>query len=141
MGRKGWAYGEFLLLLHFPFLSSQFTALSSFLPRWRRRQNLGQERHGIHWPHGDVQRAGYIHRHGGRYCDWVGDIHGRRGRNVDRGDVDGAGDGDWMLEADRRCDVDGVGANVHLRGYGDGIVVVAPVHRCSNRGRNGHRGS
>lgn len=107
---------------------------------------MGQKRHAIHWPHGDVQRTSYIHRHGGRYCDWVGNIHGRRGRDVDRGDVDGPGDGDRVLEADWRRDVDRVGANVHLCGYGDRVVVVVvvvvtTVHCCGNGGRNGHRGS
>lgn len=69
----------------------------------------------------------------------MGDIHGCRGGDVDRGDVDGPGDGDWVLEADWGCDVDRVGANVHLCGYGDGIVGVDPVHRRGDGGRNGHR--
>lgn len=100
---------------------------------------MGQKRHAIHGPHGDVERTGHVHGHGGRYCDRVGDIHGRRGGDVDGGDVDGPGDGDWVLEADRRCDVDGVGANVHLRRDGDGVVGVAPVHRGGDGGGDGHR--
>lgn len=103
---------------------------------------MGQKRHAIHWPHGDVERPGYIHGHGGGYCNGVGDIHGRRGRDVDRGDVDRPGDGDRVLEADGRRNVDRVGANVHLCSYGDGVVVgVAPVHRRGDRGRHGHRSS
>lgn len=70
----------------------------------------------------------------------MGYIHGRRGGDVHRGDVDGPGDGDRVLEADGRRDVDRVGANVHLRRYGDGVVVVgvAPVHRRGVGGRDGH---
>lgn len=92
---------------------------------------MGQKRHAIHGPHGDVERTGYIHGHGGRYRHRVGDIHGRRGGDVDGGDVDGPGDGDRVLEADRGRDVHRVGGNVHLCGYGDGVVVVGvdPVHR------------
>lgn len=100
---------------------------------------MGEKRHAIHWPHGDVERPGHIHGHGGRYCDRVGYIHGRRGRDVDGGNVDRPGDGDWVLKADWRCYVDRVGANVHLGSYGDGVVVVAPVHRRGDGGRNGHR--
>lgn len=85
---------------------------------------MGQKRHAIHWPHRDVERAGYIHWHLGGDRDRVGDIHGSGGRDVHRGNVDGPGDGHWVLEADWRCDVDRVGANVHLCGYGDGVVVV-----------------
>lgn len=72
----------------------------------------------------------------------MGDIHRRRGRDVDRGDVDWPGDGDRVLEAHWRCNVDRVGANVHLCGYGDRVVVVvvvAPVHCRGDGGRNGHR--
>lgn len=100
---------------------------------------MGQKRHAIHWPHGDVERTAHIHRHGGRYCDWVGYIHGRRDGDVDGGNVDGPGDGDRVLEADWRRDVDCVGANVHLCGYGHRVVDVAPVHRRGDGGRNGHR--
>lgn len=99
---------------------------------------MGQERHAIYWPHGDVERAGHIHRHGGCYRHRVGNIHGGRSGDVDRGDVDGPSDGDRVLQAHWRCDVDRVGANVHLRGYGDGVVVVAPVHRCGDGSRNCH---
>lgn len=132
---------ESLGLLHFfPFsLASSTLSLLFFLPRWGRRQDLGEKRHAIHWPHGDVERPGHIHGHGGRYCDRVGYIHGRRGRDVDGGNVDRPGDGDWVLKADWRCYVDRVGANVHLGSYGDGVVVVAPVHRRGDGGRNGHR--
>lgn len=100
---------------------------------------MGQKRHAIHWPHGDVEWTGHIHRHRGRYCDGVGYIHGRRGRDVDRGNVDRPGDGDRVLEADWRCDVDRVGANVHLSRYGDRVVVVATVHCRGDGGRDGHR--
>ena len=102
---------------------------------------MGQKRHAIDGPHGNVELA-YIHRHGGGYCDRVGNIHGRRAGDVDGGDVDGPGDGDWMLEAHLRCDVDRVGANVHLCSNGDGVVVEvgeSPVHRRGDGGRNGHR--
>lgn len=90
---------------------------------------MGQEGHAVHRPHGDVERARHVHRHGGREGHWVGDIHGPRGGDVDRGDVDGSGDGDRVLQAHRRRDVDRVGANVHLRRDGDRVVVDAPVHR------------
>lgn len=125
---------------HSPF----FLSLSPLvdLPGWGRRQDLGQERHAVHWPHGDVERPGHIHGHGGCYCHRVGNIHGRRGGDVDRGDVDGPGDGDGVLQAHWRCDVHRVGANVHLCSNGDRmvvVVVVAPVHRRSDGGGNGHR--
>lgn len=101
---------------------------------------MGQKRHAIDWPHCDVQGTSYVHGHGGRYCNRVRNIHGRRGGDVDGGDVDWPGDGDWVLEADWRCDVDRVGGNVHLRRYGDRVVVdVAPVHCRGDGGRNGHR--
>lgn len=90
---------------------------------------MGQEGHAVHRPHGDVERARHIHRHGGRDGHRVGDIHGCRSGDVDRGDVDGPGDGDRVLQAHRGGDVDRVGANVHLRRDGDRVVVAAPVHR------------
>lgn len=129
-------------LLHFPFLSGQFNTLSLsltpsvYLPGWGRRQDLGQKRHAIHWPHGNVEWPGHIHGHGSCYCHWVGNIHRRRGRDVDRGDVDRPGDGDRVLEAHWGCNVDRVGANVHLCSYGDWmvVVVVAPVHCRSDGG-------
>lgn len=101
---------------------------------------MGQKRHAVHRPHGNVKRAGDIHWHGGGYCDWVGDIHGRRGRDVDRSDVNWPGDGDRVLKADWRGDVHCVSVNVHLCRYGDGVVVVgvAPVHCCGDGGRDGH---
>lgn len=62
----------------------------------------------------------------------MGNIHRRRCGDVHRRDVDGAGDGDRVLQADWRRDVDSVGANVHLCSDGDRVVVVvvavAPVH-------------
>lgn len=55
----------------------------------------------------------------------MGDIHVRCCRDVDRGQVDRAGDGDGVLQVDRRRDVDRVGGDVHLSSYGDGIAGVA----------------
>lgn len=138
----GW--GGLLVYFIFPFfLASSTLSPLAYLPGWGRRQDLGQKRHAIHWPHGNVERPGHIHGHGGCYCHRVGNIHRRRGRDVDRGDVDGPGDGDRVLEAHWRCNVDRVGANVHLCGYGDWmmivVVVVAPVHCRSDGGRNRHR--
>lgn len=95
---------------------------------------MGQEGHAIHRPHGDVDGPSHIHRHWGGYCDWMSDIHGRGGRDVDRGNVDRPSDGDWVLEAHWRCDVDCVGANVHLCRYGYRVVLDAPVHSCGDGG-------
>lgn len=114
--------------------------LAACLPGWGGRQDLGQEGHAVHGPHGDVEWAGYIHGHGRCYGNWVGDIHGCCGGDVDGGDVDGPGDGDRVLEAHWGRDVDSVGGNVHLRSDGDGGVVEATsVHRCGVGDRNGHR--
>lgn len=112
--------------------------LGSALPRRGGGQDLGQEGHAIHWPHGDVERARHIHRHGGCDGHGVGDIHGRRGGDVDRGDVDGPGDGHRVLQAHRGSDVDRVGANVHLRRDGHWVVVDAPVHRRSDGSGHAH---
>lgn len=118
-----WPVPSFLSLL------TAVPLLCSALPRRGGGQDLGQEGHAVHRPHGDVERARHVHRHGGREGHRVGDIHGPRGGDVDRGDVDGSGDGDRVLQAHRRRDVDRVGANVHLRRDGDRVVVDAPVHR------------
>lgn len=102
---------------------------------------MGQKRHALHRPHGDVERTGDIHWHGGRYGDGVCDVHGGRGGDVDGGDVDRPGDGHRVLEAHRGGDVDSVGANVHLGRNGDRVVGGdAPVHCCGDGRRHGHRG-
>lgn len=46
-------------------------------------------------------------------------------RDVDGGQVDGPGDGDGVLQVDRRRDVDRAGGDVHLSSNGDGIAGVA----------------
>lgn len=58
----------------------------------------------------------------------MGDVHGCRGRDVDRGDVDGTSDGDRVLKADGGGDVDRVGGDVHLGGDGDRVAAGAAVH-------------
>lgn len=58
----------------------------------------------------------------------MGDVHGPRGWDVDRGDVDGSSDGDRVLKADRGGDIDRVGGDVHLGGDGDGVACGATVH-------------
>lgn len=130
-----------LLSIRFPFhcfLCFFFFILP--LPGWGGRQDLGQKRHALHGPHGNVERPSYIHGHGGGDGHRVGDIHGPRGGDVDGGDVDRPGDGDRVMEADRRGDVHRVGGNVHLRRYGDGVVAGdAAVHRRGDGGRDGHR--
>lgn len=45
--------------------------------------------------------------------------------DVDGGQVDGASDGDGVLQVDRRRDVDRAGGDVHLSGDGDGVATVA----------------
>lgn len=149
MGKRRGGGGGFSWFISFslsfwPVQHSLFLSLSPrvALPGWGGRQDLGQEGHAIHRPHGDVERPGHVHGHGGRYRHRVGDVHRRRGRDVDRGDVDGPGDGDRVLEAHWGCDVDRVGANVHLCGDGDRVVVVvvvAPVHRRGDGGGGAHR--
>lgn len=113
----------------------------SFLPGRRRGQNLRQKRHAINRPHGNVEGAGYIHRHGGRYCNRVGNIHGCCGWDIDGGDVDRPGDGHRMLQSDWRSDVHCVGAYVHLCSYSDSGIVVgeASVHCRGNGGSGSHR--
>lgn len=97
---------------------------------------MGQKRHTLHGPHGNVEGPGHCHGHWGADGQRVGDIHVCRGRDVDRGDVDGSSDGDWVLEAD----VHRVGGNVHLRRYGDGVVDgVSPVHRGGDGGGGCYR--
>lgn len=90
------------------------------LPRRRRRQHLGQKRHALHGPHGNVERPRDIHGHGRADGDRMCDIHVRR--RWDRREVDWAGDANWMLKVDRGSDVDGAGGNVHLRRDGDGVA-------------------
>lgn len=103
---------------------------------------MGQKRHALHGPHSDVQRAGYIHRHGSGYGNWMGDVHRCRGRDVHRGDVDWPSNGDRVLKAHWRRDVHSVGANVHLCRDGDGVVNgVSPVQCRGDGGRYGHGGS
>lgn len=58
----------------------------------------------------------------------MGDVHGPRGWDVDRGDVNRSCDGDRVLEAEGRGDVDSVGGDVHLGGDGDGVADDAAVH-------------
>lgn len=90
---------------------------------------MGQKRHAIHWPHGDVERPCDIHGHRGGDGHWVGDIHVCCSRDVDGGQIDGPSDGDGVLQVDRRRDVDRAGGDVHLSSNGDGIAGVdAAVH-------------
>lgn len=98
------------------------------LPGRRRRQDLGQEGHAIHGSHGDVERGGDVHGHGRGDGHGMGDVHLRGCRDVDGGDVHGPGDGNRVLQADGRCDVNGVGGDVHLSCYGNGVAGVAAVH-------------
>lgn len=58
----------------------------------------------------------------------MGDVHRRCSWDVDRGDVDGTSDGDWMLKADGGGDVDRVGGDIHLSGDGDSVAGGATVH-------------
>lgn len=102
---------------------------------------MGQKRHALHGPHGYVKRPSDIHGHRGGDGHWVGNIHVSCCRDVDRRQVDG----DRVLQADRRRDVDCAGGNVHRSSYGDRIAGVATaVHsggdgcrvgdwRCSGR--------
>ena len=89
----------------------------SSLPGRGGREDLREERHALHGPHGDVERPGDVHGHGRCEGHGVGEAHGRRGGDVDRGDVHRAGDGDRVLQAHSRGDV----AQAHLRGDGDGV--------------------
>lgn len=84
------------------------------LPGWGGGQDLGEERHALHRSHGDVERPCDVHGHGGGDGHRVGDVHvAGGGRDVDRGDVDGTSDGDGVLEAHGRGDVDRAGAKAH----------------------------
>lgn len=59
----------------------------------------------------------------------MGDVHVCSGGDVDRGQVDGPGDGDWVLQVDWRRDVDRAGGDVHLSCDGDRVTgVSAAVH-------------
>lgn len=77
--------------------------------------------HALHGPHGDVERCRDVHGHGRADGDRVGEVHVRRGGDVDGGEIDGARDGDRVLQVDCRRDVDRAGGNAHLSGRRDRV--------------------
>lgn len=63
-----------------------------------------------------------------------------RGGDVHRGQVEGACDGDGVLQVDRGGDINRVLGDVHLGGDGDGVAgVTAAAHRRRDRRGVGDR--